>query len=51
MAGGTLLPHVVFSGSLTLGVFVILNREYPRLGLIRLAGSDQPLLVVLERLR
>jgi hypothetical protein len=42
---------VVFSASLAVSVFVILNLEYPRYGLIRLENADQPLVEVLERMR
>jgi hypothetical protein len=42
---------VVFSASLAVSVFVILNLEYPRYGLIRLGVADQPLVDVLERMR
>ena len=41
---------VVFSASLAVSVFVILNLEYPRYGLIRLGIADQPLVDVLERM-
>jgi hypothetical protein len=42
---------VVFSASLAVSVFVILNLEYPRYGLIRLEIADQPLVDVLARMR
>ena len=42
---------VVFSASLAVSVFVILNLEYPRYGLIRLGIADQPLVDVLERMQ
>ena len=42
---------VMFSSSLAVAVFVILNLEYPRFGLIRLEAADRPLVEVLERMR
>jgi hypothetical protein len=42
---------VVFAASLGVAVFVILNLEYPRLGLIRFGVADRPLFEVLERMR
>jgi len=42
---------VVFSASLAVAVFVILNLEYPRYGLIHLELADQPLHDVLERMQ
>jgi hypothetical protein len=42
---------IVFSASTALAVFVIVNLEYPRIGLIRLGVADQPLFEVLERMR
>lgn len=42
---------VVFSASLSVAVFVVLNLEYPRLGLIHLGNADLPLIEVLERMR
>jgi hypothetical protein len=41
----------VFAASLGVAVFVILNLEYPRIGLIRFGAADEPLAEILERMR
>jgi hypothetical protein len=41
---------VVFAASLALALFVILNLEFPRLGLVRLGIADHTLFEVLERM-
>jgi hypothetical protein len=46
-----LLHMIGFAGVMAISVYVILDMEFPRLGLIRVAAFDQALVELRERMR
>ena len=48
---GSWIPKLVFAASLAVAVYVIIDLEYPRLGLIRVEGFDQALVELRQSMK
>jgi hypothetical protein len=44
-------PRLLVAGTMSLTLYVILDLEYPRLGMIRIDAADQPLFELRKQMR